>query len=202
MNLVPMVVEQKGQGERAYDIFSRLLKERIVFINGPIASQMADLIVAQILFLDAEDPGKIIHVYINSPGGEIAAGCAILDTMKMVSSPVHTTVLGMACSMGAILLSVGDKRYALPNAEIMIHQPSGGAEGQASDILINAKQIMKTRDRMNKILADACKQPIEKIATDVERDYWMNPEEALAYGIIDEIIKPKPKKEYKKFDLK
>jgi len=202
MNLVPMVVEQKGQGERAYDIFSRLLKDRIVFINGPISIQMSDLIVAQLLFLDSEEQGKPINVYINSPGGEIVGGMAIHDTMKLVKSPVHTTCLGLAASMGAFLLASGDKRFATPNAEIMIHQPSGGAEGQASDILISAKHILQNKEKLNKLLSDYTNQPLGQIERDVERDYWLTPEEAKEYGIIDEILIPQPKIDYRKFQIK
>jgi ATP-dependent Clp protease protease subunit len=198
MNLVPMVVEQKsGQPERAYDIFSRLLKDRIVFINSVISIETSDLVVAQLLFLDSEEQGKPINLYINSPGGEVVAGMAIHDTMKLISSPVYTTCLGFAASMGAFLLASGDRRFATPNAEIMIHQPHGGAEGQASDIIIAAKQILENRERLNRLLAQYTGQPIEKISQDVDRDYWMNPEAAKQYGIIDEILIPKPKKEYK-----
>lgn len=193
MNLVPMVVEQKGVHERAYDIFSRLLKDRIVFINGPISIHMSDLVVAQLLFLDSEDQKKPINIYINSPGGEVVGGMAIHDTMKLINAPVYTTCVGLAASMGAFLLAAGDKRFATPNAEIMIHQPSGGAEGQASDILISAKHILNTRERLNKLLAEYTKQPLEKISQDVDRDYWMTPGEAKEYGLIDEVLIPKAK---------
>lgn len=188
--LVPMVVEKSAQGERAYDIYSRLLKERIVFLGGPIDSDVANLVVAQLLFLASEDPKKDISFYINSPGGHVTAGLAILDTMNHIQPQVSTVCIGLAASMGAILLSAGEKgkRYALPNAEIMIHQPSGGAEGMASDIEITAKQILKLRERLNKILAKNTGQKVEKITADVDRDFFMTAEEAQKYGIVDKVL--------------
>src|SRR3989338_4703314 len=189
-NLVPMVVEKGPMGERAYDIFSRLLKERIIFVTGPIHDDMANLIVAQLLFLEAEDPKKDISLYINSPGGSISAGLAILDTMNHVKPSISTMCVGMAASMGAVILSAGDKgkRFALPNSEIMIHQPLGGAEGQASDIEISAKRIIKNREVLNKILAKNSGQPLSRIEKDADRDFFMNAEEAKKYGIIDKIL--------------
>lgn len=188
--LVPMVVEKSAQGERAYDIYSRLLKERIVFLGGPIDSDVANLVVAQLLFLASEDPKKDISFYINSPGGHVTAGLAILDTMNHIQPQVSTVCIGLAASMGAILLSAGEKgkRYALPNAEIMIHQPSGGAEGMASDIEITAKQILKLRERLNKILAKNTGQKLEKITSDVDRDFFMTAEEGQKYGIVDKVL--------------
>ena len=188
--LVPMVVEKSAQGERAYDIYSRLLKERIVFLGGPIDSDVANLVVAQLLFLASEDPKKDISFYINSPGGHVTAGLAILDTMNHIQPQVSTVCIGLAASMGAILLSGGEKgkRYALPNAEIMIHQPSGGAEGMASDIEITAKQILKLRERLNKILAKNTGQKVEKITADVDRDFFMTADEAQKYGIVDKVL--------------
>jgi ATP-dependent Clp protease protease subunit len=188
--LVPMVVEKSSFGERAYDIYSRLLKERIVFLGGPIDSDVANLVIAQLLFLASEDPKKDISFYINSPGGHVSAGLAILDTMNHIQPDVSTVCVGMAASMGAVLLSAGEKgkRFALPNAEIMIHQPSGGAEGMATDIEITAKQILKLRERLNKILAKNTGQKVEKIANDVDRDYFMSADEAHKYGIIDKVL--------------
>lgn len=188
--LVPMVVEKTSFGERAYDIYSRLLKERIVFLGGPIDSDVANLVVAQLLFLASEDPKKDISFYINSPGGHVSAGLAILDTMNHIQPSVSTVCVGMAASMGALLLSSGEKgkRYALPNAEIMIHQPSGGAEGMATDIEITAKQILKLRERLNKILAKNTGQKLEKIAADVDRDFFMTAEESVKYGIVDKVL--------------
>ncbi|MBI4068430.1 ATP-dependent Clp endopeptidase proteolytic subunit ClpP [Candidatus Kaiserbacteria bacterium] len=188
--LVPMVVEKTTMGERAYDIYSRLLKDRILFLDGPIDSHVANLIVAQLLFLESEDPKKDIHFYINSPGGHVSAGLAILDTMNYIKPDVSTVCVGMAASMGAILLSGGakGKRFVLPNAEVMIHQPSGGAEGMAADIEITAKQIVKIRERLNKILAKNTNQPLKKIETDVDRDFFMDAEESVAYGIVDKIL--------------
>ena len=188
--LVPMVVEKTSMGERAYDIYSRLLKERIVFLGGPIDSDVANLVVAQFLFLASEDPKKDISFYINSPGGHVSAGLAILDTMNHIQPNVSTVCVGMAASMGAVLLSAGQKgkRFALPNAEVMIHQPSGGAEGMAADIEITAKQILKLRERLNKILAKNTGQKTEKIAADVDRDFFMTAEEAVKYGIIDKVL--------------
>ncbi len=188
--LVPTVIETTNRGERAYDIYSRLLKERIVFLGDEVNDQTAGLVVAQMLFLEAEDPDKDIHFYIDSPGGVITAGFAIYDTMNYIKCDVSTICLGMAASMGAFLLAGGTKgkRLALPNAEIMIHQPSGGAKGQATDIEITAKQILKTKERINKILSENTGKPIETIAVDTERDNWMTAEEAKEYGIIDEIV--------------
>lgn len=188
--LVPMVIEKTSMGERAYDIYSRLLKERIVFLGGPIDGDVANLIVAQFLFLASEDPKKDISFYINSPGGHVSAGFAILDTMNHIQPAVSTVCVGMAASMGAVLLSAGEKgkRYALPNAEIMIHQPSGGAEGMASDIEITAKQILKMREQLNKILAKNTGQKLEKIERDVDRDFFMGSKEAVEYGIIDKVL--------------
>ena len=188
--LVPMVVEKTSFGERAYDIYSRLLKERIVFLGGPIDSDVANLVIAQLLFLQSEDAKKDISFYINSPGGHVSAGLAILDTMNHIQPNVSTVCVGMAASMAAILLSAGEKgkRFALPNAEIMIHQPSGGAEGMASDIEITAKQILKLRERLNKILAKNTGQKIEKIAEDVDRDFFMDAHEAVKYGVVDKVL--------------
>lgn len=188
--LVPMVIEKTTLGERSYDIYSRLLKDRIIFLGGPIDDHVANLVVAQLLFLDAEDNKKDISFYINSPGGHVHAGLAILDTMNSIKADVATYCVGLAASMGAVLLSGGKKgkRFVLPNAEVMIHQPSGGAEGMASDIEITAKQILKTRARLNKILADNTGQPIDRIAEDADRDYYMTAEEAVKYGIVDKIV--------------
>ena len=188
--LVPMVVEKTSMGERAYDIYSRLLKERIVFLGGPVDNDSANLVIAQLLFLASEDPKKDISFYINSPGGMVTAGLAILDTMNHIQPEVSTVCVGMAASMGAVLLSAGQKgkRYALPNAEVMIHQPSGGAEGMAADIEITAKQILKIRERLNKILAKNTGQKVEKIEKDVDRDFFMDADEAVKYGIIDKVL--------------
>ena len=191
--LVPMVVEKTGHGERAYDIYSRLLKERIVFLGTGVDDHVANLIIAQLLFLQSEDKEKDIFLYINSPGGSVTAGLAIYDTMQYVKPDVVTCCIGQAASMGAVLLTAGakGKRYALPNARIMIHQPSGGAQGQATDIEIQAKEILKIREKLNKILADHCGQPLSQIEKDVERDYFMSAEEAKEYGLVDAIIDPK-----------
>ncbi len=188
--LVPMVIEKTSSGERAFDIYSRLLKERIVFLGGPIDSDVANLVVAQFLFLASEDPKKDISFYINSPGGHVSAGLAILDTMNHIQPNVSTVCVGMAASMAAVLLSAGEKgkRFVLPNAEVMIHQPSGGAEGQATDIEITAKQILKLRERLNKILAKNTGQKLEKISADVERDFFMSAEESVKYGVVDKIL--------------
>jgi ATP-dependent Clp protease protease subunit len=188
--LVPMVVEKSSMGERAYDIYSRLLKERIVFLGGPIDSDVANLVIAQLLFLASEDANKDISMYINSPGGHVSAGLAILDTMNHIKPQVSTVCVGMAASMGAVLLSAGEKgkRFALPNAEVMIHQPSGGAEGMASDIEITARHILKLRERLHKILAKNTGQKLEKINTDADRDYFMSAQEAHEYGIIDKVL--------------
>jgi ATP-dependent Clp protease, protease subunit len=192
MSLIPMVVEQDGRGERAYDIYSRLLKDRIIFLGSGINDAVANAIVAQLLFLDAQDPGKDIHLYINSPGGSITSGMAIFDTMQFIKSDVSTICVGMAASMGAFLLAAGakGKRFALPNSEVMIHQPLGGAEGQASDIQIRANRIIKMRDKLNQILSDRTGQPFERIEKDTDRDNFMSAEEALKYGLIDKVIEP------------
>ena len=193
MNLIPYVVEQTNRGERSYDIFSRLLKDRIVFLGGEIDDDTANLVVAQMLFLEMEDPDQDIMLYINSPGGSISAGMAIYDTMHYVKCEVSTVCVGMAASMGAFLLASGakGKRKALPNAEIMIHQPLGGARGQATDIAIQAEQILRIKRKMNELLAKHTGKPLKTIEKDVERDYYMNAEEALKYGIIDDIIAPR-----------
>ena len=190
MSLVPYVIEQTSHGERSYDIYSRLLKDRIIFLGEEVNETTASLTVAQLLFLEAEDPSKDIHLYINSPGGVVSAGFAIYDTMKYIKCDVSTICIGMAASMGAFLLAGGTKgkRYALPNSEIMIHQPSGGAQGQATDIQITAENIIKTKERLNRILAENTGKPIEVIAADTERDNYMSAEEAKAYGLIDEVI--------------
>ena len=190
MSLVPTVIESTSRGERAFDIYSRLLKDRIIFLGEEVNDVTASLVVAQILFLESEDPTKDINLYINSPGGSVVAGMAIYDTMQYVKCDVSTICMGMAASMGAFLLAGGTKgkRYALPNAEIMIHQPSGGAQGQASDIKIVAEQILKTKQKLNRILAENTNQPIEVIERDTERDNYMSAEEALSYGIIDKVI--------------
>ncbi len=191
--LVPMVVEKSPYGERAFDIYSRLLKERIVFLSGPIEDHTANLVIAQLLFLASEDPKKDIQLYINSPGGSVSAGLAILDTMNFIKPDVATVCVGIAASAAAVILAVGTKgkRYALPNAEVMIHQPWGGAQGQATDIEITAKHIIATRERLNKILSKATGQPLDKIEKDVDRDYFMMAEEAKKYGIVDEIFATK-----------
>jgi ATP-dependent Clp protease protease subunit len=194
MNLIPIVVEQTNRGERSYDIYSRLLKDRIIFLGSPINDAVANLVVAQLLFLDAEDPDKDIHLYINSPRGSITAGMSIYDTMQYVKADIQTICIGMAASMGAFLLAAGTKgkRYALPNSEVMIHQPLGGAEGQATDIEIRAKRILRMRDRINEILAERTGQPLEKIEQDTDRDYFMTAEEAKEYGLIDHVITSLP----------
>ncbi len=193
MSLVPIVVEQTGRGERSYDIFSRLLKDRIIFLSGEIDDAMANLVVAQMIFLEAEDPDKEIYLYINSPGGSITSGMAIYDTMQYIKCDVSTICIGMAASMGAFLLNAGakGKRKALPNSEIMIHQPLGGTRGQATDIAIHAKRILSIKAKMNKIMSERTGQPMKRVEKDVERDYFMTAEEALAYGIVDEIIPAK-----------
>ena len=193
MALVPTVVEQTGRGERAYDIYSRLLKDRIIFLSDEVNDTTASLVVAQLLFLEAEDPDKDIHLYINSPGGSVTAGMAIYDTMQYINCDVSTICIGMAASMGAFLLNAGakGKRFALPNSEIMIHQPLGGAKGQATDIEIHAKWILKIKERLNKILSERTGQPIEKIQEDTERDNFMSAQEAKEYGLIDEVIEKK-----------
>lgn len=188
--LVPMVVEQTPRGERAYDIYSRLLKERVIFIVGPIEDHMANLIVAQLLFLESENPDKDIHLYINSPGGVVSAGLSIYDTMQFIKPDVSTMCLGQAASMGAVLLAAGanGKRFALPHSRVMVHQPLGGFQGQASDIEIHAKEILQTRERLNKILAHHTGQPLEKIARDTDRDYFMSGDEAADYGLVDQVL--------------
>lgn len=193
-SLVPIVVEQTHRGERAYDIFSRLLKERIIFIGTPIDDTIANLIIAQLLFLEAEDPEKDIHVYINSPGGVVTAGMAIYDTMQYVKCPISTLCMGQAASMGAVLLTAGakGKRFALPNSRIMIHQPLGGFQGQATDIEIHAREILRMREDLNKILAFHSGQKLDKIQKDTERDYFMSGEDAKAYGLIDDVVSRKP----------
>lgn len=195
MALVPMVIEQTGRGETTYDIFSRLLKERIIFVSGEVNDTMADLVVAQLLFLEAEDPEKDIQMYINSPGGNVTSGFAIFDTMNHIKPDVSTICVGLAASMGAILLTAGTKgkRFALPNADIMIHQPLGGSQGQAEDIRIQAEKILETRERLNKILAERTGQPLEKIEKDTDRDFFMSAERAVEYGIIDKVLESRSK---------
>jgi len=190
MPLVPYVVESTGRGERSYDIYSRLLKERIIFLNDEVNDASASVIVAQLLFLEAEDPDKDIQIYINSPGGSITAGLAIYDTMHYIKPDVSTICIGMAASMGAFLLASGtkNKRYALPNAEVMIHQPAGGMQGKASDMHIYTERILKTRERLNEILAEKTGQPVETIAKDTDRDNFMSADEAKNYGLVDEVI--------------
>lgn len=195
MPLVPYVIEQTSKGERSYDIYSRLLKDRIIFVGGEVEDVMANIIVAQLIFLEAEDPDKDIFLYINSPGGSITSGMAIYDTMQYIKCDVSTICIGMAASMGAFLLAAGTKgkRKALPNSEVMIHQPSGGTRGQATDIAIHAEHIINIRKRMNNILAERTGQTVKKIAADTERDNFLSAEEALEYGLIDEIIQPTSK---------
>ena len=194
LNLVPMVVEQTSRGERAYDIYSRLLKERVVFLVGPIDDYMANVVVAQLLFLESENPDKDINLYINSPGGSVTAGLAIYDTMQFLKPDVSTMCIGQAASMGAFLLAAGSKgkRYALPNSRVMIHQPSGGAQGQATDIAIQAKEILYLRQRLNEALAKNTGQPVEKIERDVERDFFMSADDAKGYGLIDSVLEKRP----------
>ena len=191
MALVPYVIEQNSRGERSYDIYSRLLKDRIIFLGEEINDAVASTVVAQLLFLESEDPGKDIHMYINSPGGSVTAGMAIYDTMNYVKCDVSTTCIGMAASMVAFLLSSGakGKRYALPNAEVMIHQPLGGAQGQATEIQIAAEHILKTKKKLNQILADNAGKPVEEVEKDTDRDNWLSADEAKEYGLIDEVIK-------------
>lgn len=190
MNLVPTVIEQSSRGERAYDIYSRLLKDRIIMLSGPIDDNVANSVIAQLLFLDAQDPEKDIYIYINSPGGSVTAGFAIYDTMNFIKADVQTIAMGMAASMGSFLLAAGakGKRFALPNAEIMIHQPLGGAQGQATEIEIAARHILKTRERLNKILSDRTGQPIEVIERDTDRDNYMSAQDAKEYGLIDDVM--------------
>ena len=190
MNLVPIVIEKDGRGERAYDIYSRLLKERIVFLGTAIDDMVANIIIAQLLFLESEDPSKDIYLYINSPGGIITSGLAIYDTMQYIKAPVVTTCIGQAASMGAVLLAGGEKskRFALPHSRILIHQPLGGAQGQASDIDIQAKEILRMREGINRILVQHTGQPLDKVKSDTERDYFMDAQQAIEYGIIDQIL--------------
>ncbi len=191
MNLVPMVVEKSSQGERAYDIFSRLLKERIIFLAGPVDESMANLVIAQLLFLSSEDPKRDIQLYINSPGGSVTEGLAIYDTIQHIKPDVSTVCVGLAASMGAVLLSAGKrgKRFSLPNSQIMLHQVMGGATGQAVEIEITAKQILKTKAQLNRILSEHTKQPLKKIERDTDRDFYLTPQEAVDYGLIDSVIK-------------
>src|SRR5665213_284986 len=200
MALIPIVVEQTNRGERSYDIYSRLLKDRIIMLGTPINDDVANAIIAQLLFLESEDPEKDINLYINSPGGVVTSGLGIYDTIQFMKAPVSTICVGQAASMGAVLLAAGakGKRFALPNARIMIHQPSGGAQGQATDIEIQAREILKIREKLNKILADHTGQPLERIVTDVERDYFMSAEEAKQYGLIDDILLKRPETTKKK----
>lgn len=190
LGMVPIVIEQSGRGERAYDIYSRLLRERIIFLVGPVMDQMANLVVAQLLFLESENPDKDVALYINSPGGSVSSGLAIFDTMQFIKPDVSTLCMGFAASMGAFLLAAGHKgkRFSLPNARIMIHQPSGGAQGQASDIEIHAKEILRLREQLNKLLAERTGQPLERIERDTERDNFMSPEDAVSYGLIDKVL--------------
>ena len=190
LGMVPIVIEQSGRGERAYDIYSRLLRERVIFLVGPVMDQTANLVVAQLLFLESENPDKDISLYINSPGGSVSAGLAMFDTMRFIKPDVSTLCMGIAASMGAFLLSAGakGKRYALPNSRIMIHQPSGGAQGQASDIEIQAKEILYLRERLNRLLSEATGQPIERIERDTDRDTFMSAEDAVSYGLIDRTL--------------
>ncbi|WP_280926064.1 ATP-dependent Clp endopeptidase proteolytic subunit ClpP [Caldimonas mangrovi] len=190
LGMVPIVIEQSGRGERAYDIYSRLLRERVVFLVGPVNDQTANLVVAQLLFLESENPDKDISLYINSPGGSVSAGMSIFDTMQFIKPDVSTLCMGMAASMGAFLLAAGakGKRYALPNSRIMIHQPLGGAQGQATDIEIQAREILKLRENLNKILSERTGQPLDKIQNDTERDFFMAPDDAKTYGLIDQVL--------------
>jgi ATP-dependent Clp protease protease subunit len=190
LGMVPIVIEQSGRGERAYDIYSRLLRERIVFMVGPVNDQTANLVCAQLLFLESENPDKEVFLYINSPGGSVSAGLSIYDTMQFIKPDVSTLCMGMAASMGSFLLMAGakGKRFALPNSRIMLHQPSGGAQGQATDIEIQAREIIKTREQLNRIYAERTGQTYEKITADMERDFWMSPHEALNYGLIDQVL--------------
>ena len=190
LGLVPMVIEQSGRGERAYDIYSRLLKERVIFLVGPVVDHAANLVVAQMLFLESENPDKDISFYINSPGGAVSAGLAVFDTMEFIKPDVSTLCMGIAASMGSFLLAAGtkNKRFALPNARMMIHQPSGGTQGQAADIEIQAREILYLRERLNKILSEKTGQPIDRIAKDTDRDNFMAPEDAVSYGLIDKVL--------------
>ena len=194
LGLIPMVIEQSGRGERSYDIYSRLLKERVIFMVGPVNDQSANLVVAQLLFLESENPDKDISLYINSPGGSVSAGMSIFDTINFIKPDVSTLCIGMAASMGAFLLSAGakGKRYSLPNSKVMIHQPLGGTQGQATEIEIHAREILKTREQLNRILADQTGQPLEKIQRDTERDYYLSADEAKEYGLVDQVIAKRP----------
>ena len=194
LGLVPMVVEQSGRGERAFDIYSRLLKERVVFLVGPVNDASANLVVAQLLFLEADNPDKDIHLYINSPGGSVTAGQSIYDTMQFIKPDVSTLCLGQAASMGAFLLNAGakGKRFALPNSRVMIHQPLGGFQGQASDIAIHAKEILTLREKLNRIMSEHCGQPMEQIERDTDRDNFLSADDAAAYGLIDQVIRRRP----------
>ncbi len=190
LGMVPIVIEQSGRGERAYDIYSRLLRERVIFLVGPVMDQSANLVVAQMLFLESENPDKDISLYINSPGGSVSAGLSMFDTMQFIKPDISTLCMGIAASMGAFLLTAGTKgkRHSLPNSRIMIHQPSGGAQGMASDIEIQAKEILFLRERLNAIMAEKTGQPIERIARDTDRDTFMSPEDAVSYGLIDKVL--------------
>lgn len=194
LGMIPMVIEQSGRGERSYDIYSRLLRERVIFLVGPVNDQSANLVVAQLLFLESENPDKDISLYINSPGGSVSAGLSVFDTMNFIKPDVSTLCMGIAASMGAFLLAAGakGKRFALPNSRVMIHQPSGGAQGQATDIEIQAREILKLRESLNNVLAERTGQPIEKIRADSERDYFLSAEESKTYGLIDEVISRRP----------
>lgn len=200
MPLIPMVIEHTHRGERSYDIYSRLLKDRIIFLGSQVDDNIANLIIAQLLFLESEDPEKDIYLYINSPGGSVTAGMAIYDTMQYVKPAVSTICIGQAASMGAVLLAAGEagKRYALPNSRILIHQPLGGAQGQATDIEIQAREILRLKEILNNILASHTKQPLKKIQTDTERDYFMSGEEAKKYGIIDDVVQYRSQEKSKK----
>ena len=194
LGMVPMVIEQSGRGERSYDIYSRLLKERVIFMVGPVNDHVANLVVAQLLFLESENPDKDISFYINSPGGSVSAGMAIFDTMNFIKPAVSTLCIGMAASMGAFLLTAGakGKRFSLPNSKVMIHQPLGGTRGQATEIEIHAREILKTREQLNRILAENTGQTLKKIAQDTERDYYLSADEAKEYGLVDEVISKRP----------
>ena len=197
--LIPYVIERSGSGERSYDIYSRLLKDRIVFLSGQVEDEMANAVVAQLLFLEMDNPDADISLYINSPGGSVTAGMAIYDTMQYIKAPVRTVCVGLAASMGAFLLMAGEKgkRMALPNAEVMIHQPSGGAQGQATDVSIRAEWLIRTKKKMNQMMADMTGQSVEKVSADAERDYFMSAQEAMKYGIVDQIFDPRKKDEVK-----
>ena len=197
--LIPYVIERSGSGERSYDIYSRLLKDRIVFLSGQVEDEMANAVVAQLLVLEMDNPDADISLYINSPGGSVTAGMAIYDTMQYIKAPVRTVCVGLAASMGAFLLMAGEKgkRMALPNAEVMIHQPSGGAQGQATDVSIRAEWLIRTKKKMNQMMADMTGQSVEKVSADAERDYFMSAQEAMNYGIVDQIFDPRKKDEVK-----